>query len=197
MAQATITYTEEQFIEDVRQVFATSQDARDQAQGIADHMRRIIATGWPESSDKFGPKPGTYPIYTSDDLGHPNAGFRIFTYRSAPRRAEQVQSPHDHGACFVVYGVARGANQQTVYAWTYGDDRTQQPTLEPQRSFLQRPGDVDYFLPGTIHSTEGSCTEETVYVRITSEDLEKVWRHRYNLATSTSRAFLSGAGPQA
>ena len=196
MAQATTTYTEEQFVEDVKQVFATSQDARDQAQAIADHMRRILATGWPMNSNKFSAEPGTYPIYASDDLGHPNAGFRIFTYRSAPRSADQVQSPHDHGACFVVYGVARGSNQQTVYAWTYDDDRTQPPTLQPVRSMLQEPGDVDYFLPGTIHSTEGSSTEETIYVRITSEDLEKVWRHRYNLATSASRAFLSGVGPQ-
>jgi hypothetical protein len=196
MAQATETYTEEQFIEDVRQAFASSGDARAQAQAIADHLRRMFATGWPENSPSMGDGIGTFPIYADKDHGHPGAGFAIMAYRQDPQ-PESPQSPHDHGPCFVVYGVARGSNVQTRFAWKYEADSTVPPTLQQTQELLQSPGEASYFLPGEIHATQGSRTEETVYVRITSQDLEQVWRHRYNLQHGTSQAFRSVVTPTA
>lgn len=191
MAQ-TIAYTEQQFIDEVRKAFSSSEDARMQAQVIADHLREMFKTGWPANSEKFGAEPGTYLVHSDPDLGHPHGGFQILTYRRAPLGSESPPQPHDHGPCFVVYGVASGSNLQTRYAWKYSDDSTVAPTLEATQMVRQTPGDAAFFLPGEIHSTQGSVDEETIYVRITSEDLEQVWRHRYNLAASTSRAFISG-----
>ena len=191
---ATVTYTEEQLIEDVRQAFAGSQDARAQAQAIADHLRRAFTAGWPQNSPHMGPDNGTFLIHRDAEYGHPDPGFMIFAYRQGPK-PESPPSPHDHGTCFVVYGVATGANTQTRFAWRYGTDTTQPPQLEAAQGILQRPGDAAYFLPGEIHATQGSRDEETVYVRITSQDLDEVWRHRYNLAHHTSQVFRSATAP--
>lgn len=195
MMQSTAVYTEQQFIEDVRQAFASTIDARAQAQTIADHMRRIFATGWPRNSAKFGAERGTYVIHEDEEYGHPDPGFRILAYRSAPRPETTKQSPHDHGVCFVVYGVAGGTNVQTRYHWAYPEDTTQPPALTVTSDTLQVPGDAAYFLPGEIHSTQGSSTEETVYVRITSMDLENVERHRYDPVRQTATTYRSAIGP--
>ena len=194
MAESTETYTEEQFIEEVRQAFASTGDATGQAQAIADHMRRMFATGWPENSAMMGEGDGTFLIHADKEMGHPNPGFMIMAYRRGPQ-PESPPSPHDHGPCYVVYGVASGANTQTRYAWRYDEDTTLAPTLEATQQLLQKPGDAAYFLPGEIHATQGSTEEETVFVRITSQDLDDVWRHRYNPAHNTSQAFRSSTGP--
>ena len=196
MTQTTDTYTEEQFIADIRDAFASTGDARGQAQRIADLMRRMFATGWPENSDKMGDGDGTFPIHADTDLGHPDPGFMVFAYRQGPR-PEAPPSPHDHGACFVVYGVAKGSNVQTRFAWQYDEDSTLPPTLRETQRIVQRPGDAAYFLPGEIHATQGSTDEATVYVRVTSTDLDKAWRHRYHLEHNTSQAFQSSSAPSA
>ena len=194
MAQTTATYTEQRFIEDVREAFASSKDARLQAQTIADRMRELFATGWPQSSEKLGKEAGTYTIHADAERGHPDPGFMVLAYRSAPRKAV-APSPHDHGACFVVYGVAAGSNLQIRYRWSYPEDSTQPPVLEKAQEVLQKPGDAAYFLPGEIHSTQGSTEEETVYVRVTSQDLDNVWRHRYHLGDNKSTVFRSATQP--
>ena len=190
MTQSTATYTEERFIEDIREAFASTTDARVQAQTIADRMRDLFATGWPENSERFGKEVGTYTIHADADHGHPAPGFMVLAYRQGPQKAG-VPSPHDHGACFVVYGVAAGSNVQARYRWSYPEDSTQPPVLEKVQEVLQKPGDASYFLPGEIHSTQGSTEEETVYVRVTSQDLDGIWRHRYHLGDNKSSVFRS------
>ena len=194
MVQATDSIPEKQLIVGVRAAFAAGNDPRGQAQAIADHLRIAFAEGWPGNSASLGDGYGAFLIHADDELGHPQAGFRIFAYRNGPQ-PESSQAPHDHGPCFVVYGVAKGSNIQTRYAWRYDLDTTKAPTLEKTQEILQNPGQASYFLPGEIHSTQSSQTDETVYVRITSQDLDEVWRHRYHLEHNTSRAFISGTSP--
>jgi hypothetical protein len=194
MAQAT-TSVEQDLIAAVDAAFTNSEDARGQAQAIADAMREAFKRGWPENSPKMGKDHGTYLMHKNEKLGHPGGGYHIYAYRNPPS-PESPQSPHDHGACFVVYGVAKGGNTQTRWAWKYSDDATQPPALVQTQTIEQGPGEASYFLPGEIHSTQGSRTEDTVYVRITSQDLEQVWRHRYVPQHNTSRAFKASASPQ-
>ncbi len=195
----TATYTEQQFIEDVRKAFSSSQDARQQAHAIGQHLRRLLSQpGWPENSPKFGKDYGSYVIHADKEYGHPGPGFMVLAYRQKPQRKDAIPSPHDHGVCFVVYGVKSGSNVQTRYRWQHGDDSGDEPVLESYEQVLQKPGDAHYFLPGEIHSTQGSTEEDTIYVRVTSMDLDHVWRHRYNVGGTTSRAFQSAtaANPQ-
>ena len=91
MAQATKAYTEQQFIEDVREAFASSKDARRQAQTIADRLRELFATGWPQSSDKLGNENGTYLMHADTERGHPDPGFMVMAYRQGPAKARASQ----------------------------------------------------------------------------------------------------------
>ena len=75
MTRSTSTYTEQRFIEDIREAFAAGKDARVQAQTIADRMRELFATGWPETSERFGKDAGAYTIHADPDRGHPDPGF--------------------------------------------------------------------------------------------------------------------------
>ena len=145
--------------------------------------------------DKFGKEKGTYVMHADTEHGHPDPGFMVMAYRQGPKKAAPP-SPHDHGACFVVYGVAAGSNLQTRYRWTYGEDSTQPPVLEKTQDILQKPGDAAYFLPGEIHSTQGSTEEETVYVRVTSQNLDDAWRHRYHLGDNKTTVVRSATQPQ-
>ena len=194
MTEAPKTYTEQQFVADIREAFASSKNPVEQAHSVAGHMRQILATGWPRSSDKLGEANGMYVVHADADHGHPGSGFMLLAYRQGPQRLK-TPSPHDHGTCWVVYGVASGSNEQTRYHWNFGEDPDRLPTLETGKANVQRPGDVDYFLPGEIHSTQGSTEEETIYVRVTSENLDKTWRHRYQVGGSRGWAFQSASTP--
>ena len=184
----SITQTEEQVIEEIRSVFQNSLDPREQAHLIAQIVEKGFDAGWPLNSDKFGGENGTYEIYKDEELGHPDAGFMILAYRQ-PAAKKTVPSPHDHGACFVVYGVQQGSNTQTRYAYRYSDDRSEMPSLQTTQTIEQLPGHAHYFLPGEIHSTQGSSETETIYVRIASMDLTNIIRHRYDVKSGRSRSF--------
>ncbi|MCH7654954.1 MAG: hypothetical protein IIC95_03090 [Chloroflexi bacterium] len=191
MTGATPPYTEQRFIEDIREAFAAGKDARVQAQTIADRMRELFATGWPETSERFGKAAGSYTIHADADRGHPDPGFMVMVYRQGPQKAG-VPSPHDHGTCFVVYGVAAGSNVQARYRWSYPEDTTQPPVLEEGPG--GRPGPWGgRLLPPRRDPTapQGSTTEATVYVRVTSQNLDDVWRHRYHLGDNKSSVFRS------
>lgn len=183
-----ITYTEDQLIEEIRLVFKNSLDPREQAHSIAQIVERGFQAGWPLNSEKFGQENGTYEIYRDEELGHPGPGFIILAYRQPPAK-KTVPSPHDHGICFVVYGVQKGLNTQTRYAYRYPSDRSKMPSLESTQTIEQLPGSAHYFLPGEIHSTQGSIEAETIYVRITSMDLTNITRHRYDVKSGRSRSF--------
>lgn len=190
MTTETATYTEQAFIADLQGAFEEHRAPMHQAHAVAAHLRRAFESGWPENSPKFGDGDGTYEVHRDAERGHPGPGFVVLAYRQPPQQIKRP-APHDHGVCWVVYGVKRGANMQTRYAYRYGGDRSQLPSFEKIQEIPQGPGDVDYFLPGEIHSVQGSTDEETVYVRITSMDLGGVQRHRYDVESGRSATFAS------
>lgn len=190
MTTEAATYTEQEFIADAREAFAANRDPMHQAHAVAGLLRRAFASGWPENSPKFGDGDGTFEIYRDPEHGHPGPGFVVLAYRQPPQQPKRP-APHDHGVCWVVYGVKSGGNAQTRYAYRYSGDRSELPSFEKTQEIPQGPGDVDYFLPGEIHSVQGSTREETIYVRITSMDLNDVQRHRYDVESGRSAVFSS------
>jgi hypothetical protein len=82
----------------------------------------------------------------------------------------------------VVYGVYRGGTEQTKYRWDYPDGAWTAPRLSMTQRFIQRAGEVAFFLPGEIHSTRSAAGEgPSVIVRLEAQKLERVTRHRYDL----------------
>ena len=190
----TATYTEQQFITDIREAFADHRDSVQQAHTVAALMRRAFENGWPENSEKFGDADGTYEIYRDPELGHPNPGFVILAYRQPPQQVKRP-APHDHGFCWVAYGVKSGGNTQTRYAYVHTSDDAELPSFELVQTMEQGAGDVHYILPGEIHNVQGSTTDETIYCRITSMDLDTVQRHRYDVESGRSAVFSASMTP--
>ena len=190
----TATYTEQQFITDIREAFADHRDSVQQAHTVAALMRRAFENGWPENSEKFGDADGTYEIYRDTEYGHPNPGFIIFAYRQGPQETKRP-APHDHGYCWVAYGVKSGGNTQTRYAYVHTSDDAELPSFELVQTMDQGAGDVHYILPGEIHNVQGSTTDETIYCRITSMDLDTVQRHRYDVESGRSAVFSASMTP--
>ena len=92
-------------------------------------------------------------------------------------------APHDHGPCWVLYGVYRGKMEITKYRRL--DDRkvAGQARVERGEAHTLTPGVVYAYLPGDIHST--FAHEASVVFRFLSYDLTKVERYRYNLEKGT------------
>ena len=186
----TAVYTEQQFIADIRDVFAKHRDSVQQAHTVAALMRRAFDSGWPENSPKFGDGEGTFEIYRDAEHGHPGKGFVVLAYRQPPQEMKRP-APHDHGVCWVAYGVKSGGNTQTRYAYRHAAGDSEPPTFEVVEVMEQGAGDVHYILPGEIHSVQGSTTDETIYCRVTSMDLETIQRHRYDVESGRSAVFSS------
>jgi hypothetical protein len=187
---AESTYSVERFVTDVRQVFANVKDARAQAQGVAKHMKDLLAEPGlaEEIQRRSGGKPGRVDLHIDEEYGHPAPGFCLMTSVPGPRvERAGARAPHDHGASFVVYGVYKGAIEQTKYKWTYTKDGDwTAPELQPSESFVQRPGDVAFFLPGEIHRTGNVGSEPPVVIRLEAQWLDRVLRHAYNAEKSTA-----------
>lgn len=184
------TYTLEEFVGDLQQSFASQEDLVGRANAVAEVLQRLLRVGgWVQDLlDKGGYDALPGSVYTDDTYGHPAAGFHITCGAQKPG---QANSPHDHGAGWVVYGTYEGAIEQTRWGWDYPSG-VLVPQLVARESFVQHPGDAAYFLPGEIHATR-NVADRSVVVRLESQKMATLWRHRYDRDKGTARAFL-GAG---
>ena len=188
----TAVYTLEQFIHDCQGAFRGSSDPRERAGAIASSLERLLAVpGWLESrlglpSDGGA---GTYELHRDAELGHPDAGFLVLAHVHMP--GGHGTSAHDHGPCFVVYGAYQGGIIQRTYRWE-GGQPGEAPVLKPAMEIQQAQGQAAYFLPGVIHETINTSSSRTIYIRVTSQDLTQVWRHRYSLVDGSVRATRGG-----
>ena len=183
------------FVGAVRDVFASTPDARGQAQQISGHMRTLLASPglFDEIKQRGGGKPGRIDLDIDDTYGHPGPGFCLMTSLTPKGKATGGARAHDHGASYVVYGVLEGAIEQTKYTWTYsqaGDWTT--PVLRPGDCFVQRKGDIAFFLPGEIHKTSAVGDAPPIVLRLEAQLLDRVQRHTYNL--DDSRTLSHGKG---
>lgn len=85
-------------------------------------------------------------------------------------------SPHDHGPCWVLYGVYHGVTEIITYRRIDDGKVSGRVTLEKKELHRLTPGVVVLYLPGEIHST--FTAEPSVVLRFLSYDLNKVRRYR-------------------
>jgi hypothetical protein len=190
LMSAVATYTLEEFVQDLQQSFASHEDLVGRANAVAEVLEHLLKVGgWVQDLlDKGGYDALPGAVYTDSTYGHPAPGFHITCSAQTPG---QEGSPHDHGAGWVVYGTYKGAIEQTRWGWDYSEG-LQFPQLVPHESFVQNDGQVAYFLPGEIHHTK-NVGDGTVVVRVESQKMSTLWRHRYDRDLNTGRAFTSGS----
>ena len=92
-------------------------------------------------------------------------------------------SPHNHGPCWVLYGVYHGGIEVTTYKRIDDGKAPGRATLEKKELHRLTPGVVFASLPGEIHST--FAAEHSVIFRFLSCALNKVKRYRYDVDKGT------------
>ncbi len=100
-------------------------------------------------------------------------------------RGGHQTSPHDHGLCWVIYGVARGEIEIPTYRRTDDGDVPGRATLTEDQHARLTAGVVKTYLPGDIHATRAIDPTASLVFRFLSADLDTVERHRYDLKTGT------------
>ncbi len=178
------TYTIDRFIEDVKKVFAGTEDPRAQAGAISKHMENLLVSpGLPDEIQKRAAgRTGRIDLHVDPEHGHPGPGFCLMTSIPDPNAqgGSRERYPHDHGASFVVYGVYKGATQQVKFRWTCpenGDRNT--PELKEYDRFTQDTGQAAFFLPGEIHMTGTAGDGPSKIIRLEAQKLDRVKRHTY------------------
>ena len=170
------------FVAGARQVYAGSDDARAQAQGIAAQLKLLLAQ--PDLMQEIEAiadgRTGRIDLHIDDRFGHPGPGFCLMTSINPAGKRTGGARAHDHGASYVVYGVHKGAIEQTKYTWGYDGDLTA-PVLKPGDCFVQNAGEVAFFLPGEIHRTTAVGEDAPVVLRLEGQLLDRVARHTYDL----------------
>ena len=181
-------YTLEAFIEDARKTFADSDDARVQAYTIAKYMENLLQV--PKLLDGVLeiPESGTAvaSIHHDDEYGHPAPGFWLMCNVQTRTETTVELRPHDHGAAWVVYGVYSGAIQQTTWRWAFHAPDRSAPHLDEVGQWIQKPGEVAFFMPGAIHAQKNIFDGPSVVIRLEGQKLDGVIRHSYDLRTESA-----------
>ncbi len=178
------TYTIEQFVGDMKKVFASTKDPRAQAGTIAKHMEALLVSpGLPdEIQQRAAGRTGRIDLYVDQEHGHPGPGFCLMTSIPDPNAqgGSRERYPHDHGASFVVYGVFKGATQQVKFRWACPDNGDRNtPELKEYDRFTQNTGQAAFFLPGEIHMTGPAGGGPSRIIRLEAQKLDRVPRHSY------------------
>jgi len=168
----------EQFVTDVRSVWGNGKDPELPLKVKALMEKMLTQTGPDEFWMAYLLKQAkaAKELYRDPDHG--------FVQMAHVHQPGHKNAPHDHGPCWVVYGVYRGEIEIGTYRRI--DDGTQpgKATLETKELHRLTPGVVYPYLSGEIHSTRAIDAPAVVF-RFLSSDLEKVRRQRYNLETGT------------
>lgn len=183
------SYTMEGFVEDVKQVFASTNDPLVQAKAVAAHLKELLATpGWLEERLNL-PEEGGYGrigLHLEEDSGHPGPGWWLM---ASVQKPEQDNLPHDHGAAWVVYGVYEGAIEQRKWRWFYPGEGVDTPQIQETGDFVQQDGAVAFFMPGEIHTTKNISGKRSLVVRLESQKLDRVTRYQYDPANNSVKVM--------
>jgi hypothetical protein len=83
-------------------------------------------------------------------------------------------APHDHGPTWAIYGLATGDTEMTDWRIVKKGDGEQPSLVEPERSYVLRPGDAHFYDVGVVHSPNRRGL--TRLVRIEGANLDRIQR---------------------
>ncbi len=82
--------------------------------------------------------------------------------------------PHDHGSSWAIYGLAVGDTEMIDWRIVKKGDGASPTLVEPERSYVLRPGDAHFYDVGVVHSPNRDTL--TKLVRIEGANLDHVKR---------------------
>jgi hypothetical protein len=85
-----------------------------------------------------------------------------------------IGSPHDHGSSWAIYGQATGTTEMTDWKIVEKGDAAKPSLVEPVRTFVMYPGDVQFYDVGVVHSPKREAPVKLI--RIEGKNLDHVPR---------------------
>jgi hypothetical protein len=101
----------------------------------------------------------------------PNLGFCICAH-VYPDKA--IGSPHDHGASWAIYGQADGITEMTEWNIVENGAAGKPSLVEPARTYVMNPGDVQFYDVGVVHSPKREAPVKLI--RVEGKNLDHVKR---------------------
>ncbi len=166
--------TLDRFIEEVREAWGDGKDPALPFR-VRTLMERFIAASADEPwvAELIREAPPGKELHRDPDRG--------FILMGHIHRGGHQTAPHDHGPCWVVYGVGRGEIEIPTYRRTDDGRIHGKATLEERERTRLTPGVVKAYLAGDIHATRAIDPTASLVFRFLSADLNQVERYRYDL----------------
>ena len=89
-------------------------------------------------------------------------------------------SPHDHGSSWAIYGVAVGDTEMTDWRIVEKGDGARPSLVEPERTYVMKPGDAHFYDVGDVHSPRREAAVRLI--RIEGANLDRVKRSNIKAA---------------
>ncbi len=87
---------------------------------------------------------------------------------------EAIGSPHDHGSSWAIYGQATGATEMTDWKIVEKGDGEKPSLVEPARTYVMHPGDVQFYDVGAVHSPKRIVPVKLI--RVEGKNLDHIRR---------------------
>ncbi|MBX5490177.1 MAG: hypothetical protein IRZ14_03390 [Chloroflexi bacterium] len=150
------------------------------AQALLEELLRGAPPDEPWVAGLLADRVSARELYRDPDYGFIQMGH---FHGPATPEARMGGVPHDHGPCWVLYGVYRGGIEITRYRRTDDGRDPARASLEQVEVAAITPGIVRPYLAGEVHRTRQLSAEGSLVMRFLSGDLDRVARYRYDLAT--------------
>jgi hypothetical protein len=89
-------------------------------------------------------------------------------------------APHDHGSSWAIYGLAVGDTEMTDWRIVRKGEGETPSLVEPERTYVLRPGDAHFYDVGVVHSPKRDGL--TKLVRIEGANLDRIKRSNIKAA---------------
>jgi predicted metal-dependent enzyme (double-stranded beta helix superfamily) len=171
--------TFERYVEAMRAAWAVGQDASlpRRAQALLESLLREAPADEPWAADLWRDQDRGRALHRDPGHGYVQMGHVMY-----PGPGPGT-TPHDHGPCWVLYGVYRGAIDITTFRRTDDGAVPGQATLAEIETVRLTPGVVRPYLVGDIHLQRPADPQGSIVLRFLSYDLEQVDRTGYDLTT--------------
>jgi predicted metal-dependent enzyme (double-stranded beta helix superfamily) len=178
-------------IDETRRLTAAVPDTAARVEALKPAFSRLLAAdGWlpeayasPDLKSGMGGGIGQYALYRAEDLC-------LFSL-VIPAGAETPV--HDHLAWGLI-GVYRGRQDETVYRRLDNGADERHADLEVARRQTMETGEFYALLPprDDIHFVKTVSDVPSISIHLLANDTACVWRHRFDPAAGTVKAFRSG-----
>jgi hypothetical protein len=173
----------ERFVADMRAAWAAGQDESlpTRARPLLERLLREAPQDEAWVAGLLRDQVSGRELYRDPEFGFIQMGH----YHGAERVALDRQkglTPHDHGPCWVLYGVYSGEIEITKFRRIVDGDQARLEVVDVVRV---TPGTAQPYLANEIHATR-AIAPESIVMRFLSADLDQVERYRYDLATGAA-----------